>query len=172
MDIDAIAAHFYESCCLYEDPSIDPADPERVIDAALLTSDCDDLAWLLAKVTGWKAVTVMWSLGGAFTGHHSVVKAPDGRYLDITGWTDIAEISARTGVERRKLREVEFRHHPFSFEEKADDEGLDALLSAGHALGRTPFTEDWLVSAIAAYRDALPLSDDLDAVPATRPPSV
>jgi hypothetical protein len=56
--------------------------------------------------------------------------------------------------------------------EHCDDEGLDALLSAGFATGRTPFSEGWMVSAITAYRATLSHESDQDQVPVKRSPSV
>lgn len=164
MRLEEISAFLFEACCLYEDSSIDPDDHASVIDAAFLTSDCDDLAWVLSKVTGWPAVTLTWNMGrnvgSCLTGHHSLVKAPDGRYLDISGWTDVSALARRAKVEPRLIAEHEFRHHPFNFTEFSDDEHLAVILAAGPALGREPFTEDWFSQAVEGYRAVLAHMDE------------
>ncbi|MCV9965034.1 hypothetical protein OIU34_24360 [Pararhizobium sp. BT-229] len=151
MDIRDIAEHFYVSCCLDEDPSIDPDDALGVIDAAFLTSDCDDFAWVLARITGWPARTLIWNMGDCLTGHHSVVEAPDGRYLDVSGWTDRVAVAARAGKEERLVTAHEFRHYPFNFTELNGDEGFDMIVAVFGAVGREPFTEDWFKAAIERY---------------------
>ncbi|MCZ7861243.1 hypothetical protein O9X98_07455 [Agrobacterium salinitolerans] len=169
MDISDIAAHFYESCLLGEDPSIDPDDHLGVLDAAFLTSDCDDLAWVLSKITGWPARTLIWNLGSCVTGHHSVVEAPDGRYLDVSGWTDRAAVAARAGKEERLVTAHEFRHYPFNFAEFSDDEHLEMLLGVFHVVPRPPFTEPDFLSLLEAYRQSLPAADDEPAPPRGNP---
>jgi hypothetical protein len=159
MDIRDIADFFYESCCLGDDPSIDPCNHLAVIDAAFLSSDCDDFAWVLSKITGWPARTLLWDLGNGVTGHHAVVEAPDGRYLDVTGWTDCAASAARSGIEDRLVSVHEFRHHPFNFSEFADDEGIEVLLGVFDAVARDPFTQPWFQTALADYRSGLPSED-------------
>jgi hypothetical protein len=159
MDIRDIAEHFYVSCCLDDDPSIDPEDALGVIDAAFLTSDCDDFAWVLSKITGWPARTLIWNMGDCLTGHHSVVEAPDGRLLDVSGWTDKASIAARVGKDDRLLTVHEFRHHPFNFGEFSDDEGLEMLLGVFDVVPREPFNEADFRSSVDRYRLALPSID-------------
>nr|WP_250807626.1 hypothetical protein [Neorhizobium tomejilense] len=156
MDIETVAAYFYESCGLSDDPSIDPGDALGVIDAAFLTSDCDDLAWVLSKITGWPGRTIIWNMGDCLTGHHSVVEAPDGRFLDVSGWTDRASIAVRAGKEERFLDVHELRHYPFNFLEFSDDEGMEMILGVLDVVGRPPFTEDGFRKAIELYRQSLP----------------
>ncbi|MDW9479066.1 hypothetical protein GOB57_10360 [Sinorhizobium meliloti] len=162
MEIRDIADYFYESCSLGDDRAIDPDDHLGVIDAALLTSDCDDFAWVLSKVTGWPARTLLWNMGYCVTGHHSVVEAPDGRFLDVTGWTDRTRVAARIGREERLVTVHEFRHYPFNFSERADDEGLAMLLGVFDVVPRPPFPEPWFRSALANYRNSLPDDDVRD----------
>lgn len=153
MDLKTIANHLYVACCLYEDRLIDPDDHAAVIDAAYLSSDCDDFAWVMSMVTGWPAVTLTWNPGGGkSSGHHSVVKAPDGRLLDISGWTDVNALAARAGVTARSIEESELEHDPLGVSEQEDDEGMEAALNAGRALGRTPFNEAWFSDAVASYK--------------------
>lgn len=160
MNISDIAEHFYESCLLGEDPSVDPDDHLGVIDAAFLSSDCDDFAWVLSKITGWPGRTLIWNLGSCVTGHHSVVEAPDGRYLDVSGWTDRAAVAERIGKEERLVTVHEFRHFPFNFAEFSDDEHLEMLFGVFQVVPRPPFTDSAFRSALEAYRRSLPNGDE------------
>ncbi|MCS4089463.1 hypothetical protein [Rhizobium sp. BK176] len=160
MDIEQVSAFFHETCGLSEDPSIDPEDHMAVIDAAFLSSDCDDFAWVLSKITGWTAKTAIWNMGMCQSGHHSVVEAPDGRLLDVTGWTDLASIARRVGKEERLVTLHEFRHYPFNFAECDDDEFLEALLAVFDVVDRAPYDGPEFRSLLSAYRDKLPPYDE------------
>ncbi|MBY3433465.1 hypothetical protein HFN89_04825 [Rhizobium laguerreae] len=162
MDIERVSAFFHEACGLADDPSIDPEDHLAVIDAAFLSSDCDDFAWVLSKITGWPARTALWNIGPCQSGHHSVVEAPDGRLLDVTGWTDKSAIAKRAGREERLLTLHEFRHHPFNFSESADDEFLEALLGVFDVIDREPYRGSGFRILISAYREILPSYGDND----------
>jgi len=154
------ADFFYESCCLAEDPGIDADDPVAVIDAAFLSSDCDDFAWVLSRITGWPAVTLMWNMGMCVTGHHSLVEAPDGRLLDVSGWTDRAAVAARAGVVERLVTASGMRHYPFSFVEDGEDEHLAMILEVMEGLERPPFTDVSFRETLRSYRSALPSPEE------------
>jgi hypothetical protein len=156
MDIKEVSAFFHEACGLSNDPSIDPDDHTAVIDAAFLSSDCADFAWVLSKITGWTAKTAIWNMGMCQSGHHSVVEAPDGRLLDVTGWTDATAIAKRAGKDERLVTLHEFRHYPFNFSEYADDEFMEALLAVFEVVDREPYNGSDFGSLLSAYRDNLP----------------
>jgi hypothetical protein len=84
------AAWYYDLCELYEDEELDPDDHIEVIRRAFTTSDCDDFAWMLNRMTGWQVVELSFAAPQWGIGHHSLVRAPDGRLLDVTGWKDEA----------------------------------------------------------------------------------
>lgn len=89
-----IADFLYEVCELYDDEEIDRDDVGAVVEAAFMSSNCDDFAWLLTEVTGWPTVRMTSDFGEAGTGHHTMVRSPDGRLLDVRGWTDEVETRA------------------------------------------------------------------------------
>lgn len=86
--LEKAASWFYEVCSLYEDDDLDPDDHLEVIKRALTSSDCDDFAWMLHQVTGWQVVQAAWTVPNEGFGHHTMVRSPDGRLLDGSGWTD------------------------------------------------------------------------------------
>jgi hypothetical protein len=165
MDIEQVSAFFHEACGLSADPSIDPDDHMAVIDASFLSSDCDDFAWVLSKITGWPARTAIWNMGMCQSGHHSVVEAPDGRLLDVTGWTDMAAIAKRVGKEERLVTLHEFRHFPFNFSVFADDDYMEALLGVFDVVDREPFKSVEFRDSLERYRTALPTFEE--TAPAT-----
>lgn len=61
-----------------------------------LHADCDDVAFALNKITGWEIRSVSSEMGPL----HRVVSSPDGRLVDITGWTNLAEIREKYGAKK------------------------------------------------------------------------
>lgn len=55
-------------------------------------SDCDDFAVVLTALTGWPVVSVA-PPGG--TSVHRLVECPEGRLLDVTGWTSLEALRLR-----------------------------------------------------------------------------
>jgi len=88
----AAAAHYYEACLLFEDEDLDPADHRAVLLAAFRSSDCDDFAAALSLATGWESVRMTWLTRHGDAGHHALVRSPEGRLLDVGGWTDPAAL--------------------------------------------------------------------------------
>lgn len=54
-------------------------------------ADCDDVALVLHRALGWPIVAVT-SQNGML---HRLVQSPEGRLLDVTGWTDVASLAKR-----------------------------------------------------------------------------
>jgi hypothetical protein len=50
---------------------------------------------------GWQCVRATWPTPDGFLGHHSLVRSPNGRLLDVTGWTDAAGLRTRYGLPRK-----------------------------------------------------------------------
>lgn len=55
-------------------------------------SDCDDFAVVLAALTGWRVVSAA-PPGG--TSIHRLIECPEGRLLDVTGWTSLEALRLR-----------------------------------------------------------------------------
>lgn len=55
-------------------------------------ADCDELAEALAAITGWPVVSVASPSEGPL---HRLVEGPDGRLLDIMGWTSLPLLEQR-----------------------------------------------------------------------------
>jgi hypothetical protein len=131
------AAHYYEVCELYEDDDLDPDDHLAVIKRACTSSDCDEFSGILHAMTGWPVVRPIWEIPDWGLGHHSLLRAPDGRLLDVTGWTDIRKLERRYGGRkgvRITLAEASVPPRTYSFPED------DALLaSVIRSLPHAPF---------------------------------
>jgi hypothetical protein len=82
------AEYFYDACELWEDEDLDPDDTIEVLTRAFRSSDCDDYAAVLSRMTGWDIVTMSWQIPDWGFGHHTLVRNPEGRLLDVGGWTD------------------------------------------------------------------------------------
>lgn len=88
-------ADWFGSVIEFDDPdSVDWDDPAAVVKEAFTASDCGNFSLALSEMTGWP----IYILGGADGPVHALVKAPDGRLLDATGWTDLATLAKRYGV--------------------------------------------------------------------------
>jgi hypothetical protein len=94
------AEFFYETCELWEDEDLDPEDHIEVLRRAFRSSDCDDFAAVLARMTGWDVVTMSWQIPDWGMGHHALVKNPEGRLLDVGGWTDEAKLKKYFGLKK------------------------------------------------------------------------
>lgn len=92
------ADYFYSACDLWEDEDLDPEDSLEVLKRAFRSSDCDDFASVLSRVTGWPVTTMTWQIAGYGFGHHAMVRSPDGQLLDVGGWTDEKQLRKSFGV--------------------------------------------------------------------------
>jgi hypothetical protein len=86
--LSAASEFFYSVCELYEDEDLDPEDHLEVLKRAFRSSDCDDFAAVLSRLTGWPVATMIYPIPDYGMGHHTLVRSPDGRLLDVGGWTD------------------------------------------------------------------------------------
>ena len=55
-------------------------------------SDCDDFAVVLAALTGWPVVSAAPPEGASV---HRLIECPEGRLLDVTGWTSLDALRLR-----------------------------------------------------------------------------
>ena len=93
--LDDVANYWYDVAELWEFESLDPDDTIKVIQTAFTSSHCDDFAYVLSEMTGWPALTAKWKDKRGQPGHHALVRSPDGRLLDVTGWLDEAQLMKR-----------------------------------------------------------------------------
>lgn len=96
----AAAEYFYDACELWEDEDLDRDDTLQILKRAFRSSDCDDYAAVLSRMTGWDVVTMTWQVPGHGFGHHALVKDPDGRLLDVGGWTDEQALRKAFGIRK------------------------------------------------------------------------
>jgi hypothetical protein len=61
-----------------------------------LHADCDDVAIALNRITGWEVRSISSEKGPL----HRLVSDPDGRLVDITGWTSMEDIRIRYGAKK------------------------------------------------------------------------
>ena len=93
-------AWLYDVCELYEDEDLDPDDHLQVVTRAFMSSDCDDFCFFVCAITGWQPVMITWSIPNWGFGHHSAARAPDGRLVDVRGWTEEADIRKYFGIKK------------------------------------------------------------------------
>lgn len=137
------------------DGEVDPDDALAVIKLAFSASDCDDFSWMLNQMTGWPVVRATWNIPDHGFGHHSLVRMPDGRLLDVNGISTEA-VAARRCC-RRKGVEVLFSKvppHPLSEFDDHGDDGIEPQMKriAGviRCLPYAPFdTETFKVMSMA-----------------------
>ncbi len=110
IDRDAVLAEaaewFYDVHELWEDEDLDPDDHLAVVQRAFTSSDCDDFAGVVHRMSGWQCVRAAWTVRGGF-GHHTLVRSPDGRLFDATGFTDEAALRKRYGAKALTLFDVQ-----------------------------------------------------------------
>jgi hypothetical protein len=73
----------------------DAMPPAEKIRYVYMCGECDAIAVTLHRIKGWPIRGVIAPEHGMM---HRVVEAPDGRLLDASGWTDIAELAHRYGT--------------------------------------------------------------------------
>jgi hypothetical protein len=67
-----------------------------------LHADCDDVALVLHHALGWPFIAVSSENGML----HRLVQSPDGRLLDVGGWTDAAALAARYKTKKLAVSEA------------------------------------------------------------------
>lgn len=122
------ADYFYDACELWEDEDLDRDDTIEVLTRAFRSSDCDDYAAVLSRMTGWDIVTMNWQIPDWGFGHHTLVRDPDGRLLDVGGWTD--EAALREHFRIGKKTSVTWREGHFSSPMHGDDDEASELIEA------------------------------------------
>jgi hypothetical protein len=148
----AAAEHFYESCLLWEDEDLDPADHVEVLLRAFRSSDCDDFAEVLGQATGWDTVRMTWLTRHGEAGHHALVRAPDGRLLDAAGWTSRAALVRLYGAVHESVTLATGRPTGVSLGELDDDgfdEGLSRILGVIRSLPHAPYRDGWFRDLVA-----------------------
>jgi hypothetical protein len=126
----AAAEHFYESCLLWEDEDLDPADHVEVLLRAFRSSDCDDFAEVLGQATGWDTV----------------------RMLDAAGWTSRAALVRLYGAVHESVTLATGRPTGVSLGELDDDgfdEGLSRILGVIRSLPHAPYRDGWFRDLVA-----------------------
>lgn len=143
-EILAEAASFYWEVAELDLDEVDPDDHVAVLKKAFTESDCDDLAWMLNRMTGWPVVRATYQVDDWGWGHHSMVRAPDGRLLDVRGYAT-ETVTARRCCGRKGIHvtftEVE-PQRPFALDEVDDEgfsEGLRRLAGVIRSLPHAPF---------------------------------
>lgn len=96
------AAYFFEACELWEDEDLERDDVVEILQRAFRSSDCDDFAAVLSRMTGWDVVTMTWQIPDYGLGHHTLVREPDERLLDVGGWTDEGKLRKAFGIRAGK----------------------------------------------------------------------
>jgi hypothetical protein len=138
------AEWLYDVCELYEDEDLDPNDHVAVIQRAYTSSDCDDMAYMLSLMTGWQTVRMTWTFRGGF-GHHTLVRSPDGRLLDVQGWTDEPSLRKRYGKAAKTARFTDVTAEPSigfdNFDESGIEEGMVRLAGVIRSLPYSPFSD-------------------------------
>lgn len=139
---------YYDVAGLHEDEDLDPGDHLEVVRRAFASSDCDDFSFILSKMTEWKCVRASWQIPDWGFGHHSLVMAPDGRLLDVTGWTDEAELSKRYGGRKGvKVTLAEAEATPSigfdNYDETGIESGMARIAGVIRCLPYSPFCDDW-----------------------------
>lgn len=69
-----------------------------MIKRAFQSSNCDDFASVLSRMTGWPVTTMTWQIPGYGFGHHAMVRDPEGQLLDVGGWTDEKHLREHFGI--------------------------------------------------------------------------
>lgn len=172
--LEKAAEFFHEACGLYEDDDLNPRDSLAVIQRAFLTSDCDDFAWMLARITGWLPLRASWEIPGGGCGHHTVVQDPDGRLIDVTGVTDLSRIQRQFG--NRDQLDISLRpapdHEPtFDSDPKegGDFEQARLLVKMIANLPYPPFSEERVhtvaLMMLAQYEKAIAAQDEAELPP-------
>jgi hypothetical protein len=90
-----VARYYFSANSFLQDEVVNPEDSLEVLRRYLTAGDNDNFAWMLIKMTKWTGIRMTWEIPGAADGYHSLVRAPNGLYLDIHGWSDTAQLRQR-----------------------------------------------------------------------------
>jgi hypothetical protein len=152
------AEYFYDACELWEDDDLDPKDSIMVLTRAFRSSDCDDYASVLSRMTGWDVVTMSWQIPDYGFGHHALVRDPEGRLLEICGWTN--EDALRDYFRVGKTTMISWREGHFSSPMYDDGDEASELIET--VIGNLPH----LPYADPAFQSSLtPIERSEDTTP-------
>jgi len=149
------ADYFYEACELWEDEDLDKDDAIAVLHRAFRSSDCDDFAAVLARMTGWDVVTMTWRIPGYGFGHHTMVREPEGRLIDVAGWTDEDKLRKAFGIKTGKSVGWIEGHISAPMCDEGD-EAMELIEATIRNLPYTPFDETSFKSRLGASVSASP----------------
>ena len=125
---------------LHEDGDLDPDDHLKIIQRAFASSDCDAFAHVLHAMTGWTVVRAAWTIPEWGFGHHALVRSPDGRLLDVTGWTDEKALAKRYRARKSlNLSDTEPDSDSIEPEEDGIDRNYARIVAIVRALPYAPF---------------------------------
>lgn len=136
------------------------SDADKVI-YRYLHADCDDVALALHVITGWD-VRAVSSKGMPI---HRLVSDPDGKLLDIGGWTTLAELQTRYKAKRLDITPAgqgDLQCHSTI----SDDDDMAAAVATLLRSEREPFLSE-LRDRIESYAQTIGLSTS--PRPASRP---
>ena len=159
-----------------EAEELEAAPADEVVKVYYTSSNCDDFAVALHRITGWPIMALSAAERGPI---HRFVAAPDGRSLDACGWTDKIAMSKRYGTRKPLWSEPggEEIAHSTSIGDVYGgvDEHLADAVSAIRGLPVAPFSEPWFQAMSHRTMDAvdMPLAgyeEDGGALPSAEPP--
>jgi hypothetical protein len=107
-------------------------------------ADCDDFAAVLSLITGWPVVCFESRTKGPV---HRAVQAPDGRYLDAMGWSDIETLRVRYRMRGLRCARSTNAFSPLL----DDDEDIARILCTISHLGVEPFNSPYFESLVSSF---------------------
>lgn len=150
-----IADYLYDVCELYEDVDLDPSNVSEVVKRAFMSSNCDDFAWLLSEITGWPTERMTFTIPDWGFGHHTMVRSPEGKLLDVRGWTD--EEKTKRYFKLKDKHEVKFTpaEPQGVYWNHAEDENFLIMFAALKTRKVAPFNTKDFQSKITDYEASL-----------------
>jgi hypothetical protein len=150
-DLREAANYFYDACELWEDEDLDPNDTIEVLTRAFRSSDCDDYAAVLSRMTGWEITTMTWQVPGHGFGHHTLVKNPDGRLLDVGGWTDEQALRKAFGIKKSWIIKWQEGHISSPMYDDGDD-AVELIETVIGNLPHMPYADPTFQSSLAPIK--------------------
>lgn len=125
-------------------------------------ADCDDVALVLHRALGWSVVAVT-SQNGML---HRLVQSPEGRLLDVTGWTDITSLAKRYKSKTLKVSAPGGEELCHSNLDESNPEDFQNVVAALLQIETSPFC-DALRGQLEQYGTTVGLSFGTGAAPAS-----
>ena len=136
-----LAASARESMSRYTDADVAALKrmkPLEVVRHRYLFGDCPEFAAVAHFVTGWP---VKEFLSDGEHSVHYVVQAPDGRYLDASGWITPEAYAQIHGFASVTAKDSPDPH--LDYEDETDEELMEEGVGAMRLFTWAPFNEDW-----------------------------